>query len=108
MNKNADWTFEDSVSDEIDAINKKIIDDDTDIGVKILRDYLTFLLSGEADDDDFYYAQSFIDRNVASKQSYQTNAGRMVYNAIKHAAELNVKELEDQLQKSIEQVPDIY
>jgi len=90
MNKNSDWTFEDSVSDEIDAINKKIIDDDTYIGVKILRDYLDYLISGEGSDDDFYYAQSFIERNVASKQSYNTNGGRMVYNAIKHAAELNV------------------
>ena len=89
--KNSDWTFEDSVSDEIDVINKKIIDDDTDIGVKILSDYLDYLLSGECkDDDEFYYAQTFIERNVASKQSYNTNGGRMVYNAIKHAAELNV------------------
>jgi hypothetical protein len=107
--KNADWTFEDSVIDEINVINKEIIDDDTDIGVKILRDYLDYLLSGEAnDDDEFYYAQAFVEGNVANRQSYHTNGGRTVYNAIKYAAEKSVKEREEQLQKSIEQVPDIY
>ncbi len=108
--KNSDWTFDDSVSDEINAINQKIIDADDDTGIKILRDYLNYLLSGNCDDDEFYYALSFIERSVSMIKAYhaQTNADRMVYNAIKFAAEKNVKELEEQLQKSIEQVPDIY
>ena len=92
--------FDDKINEEIDVINQKIIDSDNDIGIKILCDYLNHLLTGDCDNDEFYdefyYANSFIERSVSMIKSYhaQTNADRMVYNAVKYAAEQNVKEIE--------------
>jgi hypothetical protein len=88
--------FDDKINEEIDVINQKIIDSDNDIGIKILRDYLNHLLTGDCEEDEFYYANSFIERSVSMIKSYhaQTNADRMVYNSVKYAAEQNVKEIE--------------
>ena len=96
MNKrNDDWTHDDDVQEEFDAIRKKIIDDPEDIDkISILLDYLIHLCNGHGSEDDYYYIDSIFERSLSTFGLPSTNIDRVIYNAVMYTAQQNVEEWE--------------